>query len=493
MVKDDLTEPNLFDFAITYDQPYNNYIGIAKYQGTHLNDSIFAPVGNMFKPYPEYPHYDFYNEGNDIEYYYHALNQTGFRLRPQHIYGTVRTHPIYEYFIENYCPSTLSGSGSSEELDQMMMAQSRYDSLGDAMIALVDGGSTEILNMEVQTSSPPDALQVRNELLNGSPYLSDTVMKTSVGKEDVLDNAMIRDVLVANPQSAKSEEINEMLANRSNPMPDYMMEQILAGEDTISAKEILEAKKAWWDGEATKLYTRLINHYKGDSLSPANDDNLRWLFDYRNTLAARYNKADWIQAMGEYEQAIEELVSIPALFILNTVQASTHQAYLEFYNISKSIQSDSLFVFRVDSTQTELLQSIVQSNKDLPGGYARNILLAAGKIMYQEPIILPDTGLKVIKKEKFRGVKETDKGKFISVFPNPANDYFIVRIKLPDTPKQGLLTLYDATGKIILVFEVANKYNQLIIPTTHLKSGMYLLELKINGKREGTAKITILQ
>jgi hypothetical protein len=109
---------------------------------------------------------------------------------------------------------------------------------------MFEGGSTTFLTFEVETSTPPEAMQIRSELLEESPYLSDSVMKTSVTKEDVLDNAMIRDVLVANPHSAKSDELINMLEYRTVPMPDYMMEQILAGEDTVSEKEVLEAKKA---------------------------------------------------------------------------------------------------------------------------------------------------------------------------------------------------------------------------------------------------------
>ena len=136
--------------------------------------------------------------------------------------------------------------------------------------------------------------------MNESPYLSDTVMKTSVVKEDVLDNAMIRDVLVPNPHSAKSDELINMLEYRTVPMPDYMMEQILAGEDTVGAKESLQAEKAWWANEAAGAYTRLLDYYQGNGGDSLTTDSLMWLFDYRNTLSSRYDKADWLQARGEY-------------------------------------------------------------------------------------------------------------------------------------------------------------------------------------------------
>lgn len=495
LVKDDLTEPNLFDFAITYDQPPSEFIGIAKYQGSHLSGSSFAPVGNMFKPYPDYPHYDFYNEGNDIDYYFHSQNLTNFRLQPQpqSIYGTVRTHPVISQFTENSCPSTLNGGGSSGERDILVEAVNQSDSIKDVLSTVVDGGSTELLTFDVQTSTPPEAMQLRNELLTESPYLSDTVLKTSVGKEEVLNNALIRDVLVANPHSAKSEKINEMLSNRTIPMPGYMMEQILAGEDSIGPKELLQARKAWWEQEATKSYTQLIHHYQGDNTETANTDSLNWLFDYRNTPSSYYDKTDWLHATQDYDQMAEVMNTIPALFNLTGSQTATHQAYLDFYDASKSICSDTIYAFSIDSVRGSSLQSVMLSNNDLPGAYARNMLLAARKITYQEPVILPDTGLKVTKKEKFRGVKESDYPKIISVFPNPANDYFIVKIDLSERPVNGVINLYDGNGKMLRSFEVHNQKDQIIIPATNLNSGLYLLELYTNGNKISSAKISVVR
>ncbi|MCK9423841.1 MAG: C25 family cysteine peptidase [Bacteroidales bacterium] len=494
-VKDDLTEPNIFDFSITYEGHYSNTTGIAKNQGTYLSGTSFAPVGNMFQPTPASDHYDFYNEGNPIDYYYHLQNGGFFRLipRPQNIYGVVNSIGVNEPFTERSCPSTLGGEISGIEINKLMRAKNQSDSIGGVLNALVDGGSTTLLNFDVETSTPPQALQTRDKLMAESPYLSDTVIKTSITKENVLNNAMIRDVLVANPHSAKSDEIISMLETRANPMPDYMMEQILVGEDTVSEMEILEAKKAWWDGEATKAYTRLLNYFKGDSLIPANEDSLNWLFSYRNTLESQYDKVSWLRAKGAYEQADSLLTSIPISFNFTPFQSETHNAFTDFYKLSEQICCDTNGVFNVDSTVATSLLAIATSNSGIPGAYARNILMTAGKISYQEPILLPDTSLKQEKKKKFRGVKESNSASILTVYPNPANDYFVIKIKLDKFTGQGLINLYDGNGKIVQSHSFTGKQDQIIVATANLKTGLYLLILEVEGKRLDSVKIAVIK
>jgi len=491
-----LTEPNEQDIVITHEgQDHTSNTGIAKYQGTHLIGYNYAAAGNMFKPYPDpdVNHLDFFNHGNAIEYFFHFFNQLPYRLRPDYNFGPIITNLVPAQFDENSCPSKLERGLPDEEVILLMESENQSDSIGDVLNSLVDGGSTTLLNLEVITSSPPEALQTRNELIAESPYLSDTVMKTSITKEDVLDNAMIRDVLVANPHSAKSDEIINLLENRAIPMPDYMMEQILAGEDTVSAKEILEAQKAWWEGEASTSYIRLLDYYKGDSIRPANEDSINWLFSYYNTLDAQYDKVCWLHANGEYTQAYNILATIPESFNLSPSQLETHNAYTDFYELNQQINSDTSGVFTIDSTIISSLQVIANTNTGKPGAFARNILIANGIINYQEPIILPDTSLKSGKNKKFKGVKESGVGSMLTVYPNPAHDYFVVKIKLEKILEKVMINLYDENGRIVYSRAFKGKEDQITIPTLNLTSGIYILTIEAEGKHLDKSTIAIVQ
>ena len=156
------------------------------------------------------------------------------------------------------------------------------------------------------------------------------------------------------------------------------------------------------------------------------------------------------------------------------------------------MKNRSLGVFRIDSATASSLQSVANSNYGLPGAYARNLLIAAGKIIYQEPVILPDTSLKQAKK-KFRGVKESGDASILTVYPNPAQDYFVVKIKSDKFKGRGLINLYDGKGKTIQSYAFTGKQNQVIFPTGTLKTGFYLLTLEAEGKRLDSVKLAVIK
>jgi hypothetical protein len=209
-------------------------------------------------------------------------------------------------------------------------------------------------------------------------------------------------------------------------------------------------------------------------------------------LASQYDKAGFFHSKGEYSQAEIILNSIPFTFNLTPPQSAIHNAYLDFYEISKHIQNDTVSAFRVDSVIASFLQIIVNSNTGIPAAFARNILIADVKMIYQEPIILPDTSLKQLKKNKYKGGNETVESSILNVFPNPANDYFIVKIQPGQFSGQGKLNLFDEKGILIRSYPVTLKQDQIIIPTSNFISGLYLLVLELDRKWISRIKLTII-
>lgn len=141
-------------------------------------------------------------------------------------------------------PSKPHGRGGSSIIDGVTaFYKSEAETANATLNSLIDEGETSDKVLEVNLASPTEGLVVRNSILQYSPFVSDTVLKSSISREELLNNAMIRDIMVANPHSAKSETLMQELEMRLDPMPDYMKDEILEGIFLLSAKELMEAKR----------------------------------------------------------------------------------------------------------------------------------------------------------------------------------------------------------------------------------------------------------
>ena len=121
---------------------------------------------------------------------------------------------------------------------------------------------------------PPETMQLRDQLLDASPYLSDTVMASAAAKEDVLPNSIVTEVLTANPQSAKADNVLNTLNARTNPPNDNEMAAIHANDTVIGHKESLESKLACYEGEKAKAVYDLARMYRNDTAIEAKSDSI---------------------------------------------------------------------------------------------------------------------------------------------------------------------------------------------------------------------------
>ncbi len=486
---------NYSDISVTKDpsSPSSNNYGIAVNQGTNIAAPT-GPAGNMFDYTPLSSHWDLDNRLGHFNYYHHSgSGPQNTRLSPDYRQGLITSHAVNVGFTESIaCPPTNSGGGISEDMDAMDSSEEKSDSIKNILNALVDGGSTEILKDEVIASTPPEALPTHDELLASSPYISDTVMQASIGKDDVLNNAMIRDIMVANPHSAKSELLVEMLKNRTIPMPDYLMAEILQGEDSVSGKEVLEAQVAFWNSDRSLHYHNLLRHFRCDSASGSTNDSLIYLLQLRNTIESWYDLVQVYFNKGEYQSGLNILNLIPSTFSLNEKQQNVHLSFVSFFGILKKVATDSSGVMNIDSTQKIMLDSIINFDQGHVSAFARNLLLAAGKTTYNEPIFLPENVLKSSKHDKYSGVKTFIDENYLNVHPNPAKTYFVVEYRLNEVSGGGRVEITDIMGKTLSSYPIDFKEEQKVISVNDMPSGVYVVTLKNKGKMVRYVKVTLI-
>ncbi|MEI6750784.1 MAG: hypothetical protein WCM93_16630, partial [Bacteroidota bacterium] len=477
-----------YDQAITMDQ-FNQNWGIAKYQYQGDTISREGMAGNTFSRQHIAGVHDINNTGGWIYYYHHHLTLNNFpRVRPDWSSKVIfrpQNQLIYSKLI--CCPSKLSGVGISnpENLKQDIEAERNIIDLKEtALNELVDGGNTDALNDEIIYSFPSEALALRQELLDKSPYLSDTTMQSVVAVETVLPNEMVRDILVANPQSANSEKVLNELDNRDSPMPDAMMAEILLGEEIISAKEELESDVASHKAIRSQSLNELIIYYKSDTINPASPDSLAVLLQNEQNTNSRYQLAAEYMNKADTSAVNSTLGSIPASFALDQEQQSLHENYIAYFAIQKKMEKEGKTILSLDSAGIAEIHNLFNTSNEPVRSYARNMLVSRGEITYDEPYIFPDE----TKSGEIRKVytkSPATSTSYLIVFPNPAKHYLIVDYKLAeksDSDREAILEISSVQGYQLDKKELSKYQDQILITTVDYKPGIYSCTLKINHK-----------
>ena len=467
-----------FDIFVTKQDSLSG-MGIAADQGSDDNDPA-APAGNIFTSDPDDPQGNYKNTTEDITYHHHS-ETTGYQLIPEnHTHGSVT--PSENGFGQQYdesesCPSNIeSGQSKGENRINKSISEQKIDSTRNLLNLLVDGSDTEFLNTEVQTSWPDESYELYNELLNESPYLSDTVLVSAVNKENVLSSTMITDVLVANPQSAKSDTVMESVSQRINQLSDEQMEDVEQGLYIIGAKESLESKLSSYRASYDRALKNLIRIFRNDTISESPSDSIICLLQQENWIWAKYALAFEYYEKGDSLNVENTLESVPLLFTLTSLETYEHQLYEDYFGILLSLRSEVKSIFEADSMQKITLHNILNNSNGSLKARVRNILICNDSLSYNEPYIFPEPDLKsniIVLKPAQTEYQEN----ILKVYPNPAYNYIIVEFGLEYVPIDGFIRFVDVNGKHIRTYQINNLHDHLIIPLAEMCNGIYFCQL----------------
>jgi hypothetical protein len=477
----------------------NRFFGIAEYQGADTSITT-AMAGNTFTPFQMPISYDnFYNYYNDADCgyinYFHHQKQFDPLTYPLDSNYTRETISLHEYSDLIYnknlaCPSRINGGGNDPR-GEMAAADGHISTNQNQLNALVDGGSTQDLNTDVMFSMPDEALQVRQQLLNESPYLSDTVMKQAIDKENVLPNAMIRDVLVANPQSAKTNEVLTALDERFVPMPDYMMAEIMQGCQQSGAKEILESKLGYWQKYYSRAKNKLIRNFLTDTLIIAPYDSLIELYQNESDLNSKYRLAFSYFYNKQVSHAINTINNIPVEFELDNFQTAIHQDYEDYFDILQLMNNNGWNANQLDSTSVNTLLNIMDNDHPLISAYARGMLVKGGHINYTEQLLLPASYKSSPVYNIYPSQIKKPETDYLKLFPNPAGNYVILEYDLREIFVNCKVIISDMNGKMVDSFMLKYKQNQIVLNLKNKPNGIYIFNLYAGNELLETEKLTI--
>ena len=478
---------NEYDISVTGSQGCGE-CGISKIQG-----SSSIPAGNLFSKTGIHPTSDFDNQMDSVYYYHHRPELFGTNpWIPYYISDSVYLIGTQVRWTDTTCSSRLPSRNKVFSKNLYETSLSTSDSLNDLLQQLIDGGNTTMLAMDVTFAEPDDALDLHDELLNFSPYLSDTILVKSVEKEDVLAPVMVKEIMIANPQSAKSPKVMEALGNRENELPDYMMSEILLWKDSVGHKEILESDLSYWDLQKEISMNQLIHFYKMDTLS-ASHDSVILLLENATSLQAQYRLMMAYFANDDTVSALSTFESIPDQFDLDLTQSTIYQHWSDLVNIIIELKHDANNLYVLDSIQLSTLREL-SLTEDMPGNISRNILHYLELAETGPYYILPENQLK-------SGHNNPDpltdaviaQEAFIKFYPNPAKNYIIVEYNLINDSSEGIIYLYSSDGKLQFSKSLNRNKHDCIINTQDWEQGIYFYKFILLGEKDQNGKIVILK
>jgi hypothetical protein len=487
---------NINDFiVVTDDGPRAGIQGIHLFQG-NPNDtiSITAPAGNTFTdfggtPANEGKYYNYLNDAEDIYYLHHSEHET-YLVFPADSNYTKETIELQNQYIQfeksRACPSEIGGGHLKSYLNprqNINEADNHIALLKNQLNTKVDGGNTEELNFEVMTSFPDEGLEVRQELLGESPYLSDTVLKQAIYKEDVLPNAMIRDIMEANPQSAKKDDLLEALDDRYDPMPDYMMAQVLEGKNYFGAKELLEAEIQSWQQVRSKAKNELIRQFLLDTNIVNSIDSVIAFLETENDLKSKYDLSFAYWNKRDSANARLTINNIPFQYTLSDDQSTVHQLYNNYFEILRQMEDSSWRACELDSSSVQDLFSLMEDGYVDIAAHARGLLVKGGFLNYIETVNIPD----YTKSSRPHYISEDNSSKkpqqdLLRLFPNPAGDYVIAYYDVDSRFKYSVITINDMKGNLLRKYKVNSGINQIVLDLNNLPNGIYVVGLHANDQ-----------
>ncbi len=488
---------NNYDIAVTYDlYPMTKLTGIAKKQGS-TGSQPDAPAGNRFSwTGPTGTPTDINNQTQHLTYYYHVYEFENFEPK-YYTQSTVTAtaNQLAPWIPDQSCPSQIDttggGSGSEDEMRGMMASAGlKADSIGQLIQVLEDAGNTENLKWEVDVSTPAQSLEVYNELMSVAPYVSDTVIAAAIEKETVLADAMIRDVMVANPESAKDDLLLQKLDERTNPLPEYMLGQILQGRSLITVYGDLMARQSYYKQQRAFALNRLKRIYLNDTLNPsASLDSLILLLEKENTPGAKYELAFLYAGQGAWSIGQSVLDNIPQQFNLSTEELVDHQNMTGYYGLLQEVNGNV-----PDSLQLVTLFQLTSVPHGRAAVYARNNLLALEQVNYDEPVIYPDMLKSTEAEEEYQYlIKQAAEKRYLEVFPNPTGDYIIVKWELETSADNILIRIIDNHGRPVTDIKVSGIQNQQVVSTVNFEPGVYIISIYTNNKLLDSEKVSVVK
>jgi len=426
------------------------------------------------------------NDGTeDIRYYFYNPNVPERLIK---FSDYVNPMPLYNMAYQNTCPSHFgSGSGGSSDLlvltpeafqqktDEFNQNQSDYNSVYTLYQQLTDGGSTTGTITDIETCQPSEMWELRLDLLQKSPYLSQEVLISASDKTEVLPEAILFEILSANPDELRRQELIDYLRNKTEPLPEYMIELLELLAEGETAKTALLNQMGTYENERVQAAMSIIRSAVNDSITDYNYIRT-WLYNIGGLEAEKQVVSTYITE-GNYTEALIILNAIPVTHNLTGADLMKYNEYREISEMLIGLDQQGYGLDSLTIGQLGLINSFATSSEGDARYMAQAILSQYNNMhCFECPPQPVETGLKQSKPiDKSRLAEAL--GLFVHVQPNPASIWAAFNYRLLPGETEGKITLTDSKGAVVKQIRLSVYQGQEILDTQDIPTGVYIFTL----------------
>ena len=455
--------PNLGQtFAeIAIDQGHQTYPQITA--SSDLAGNLFANASTSASPFSDY----FNCMGcNIIKYHAHDSNSNS-AVVPDNLTSNVLVDENNIPFTSrwNACPVEHALLPEKSLLVELVELNDSIINVEKAQYyQLIDGGQTGAVVGFISNPNNSSAL-IRENLLPLCPYLSVTALDTLLDRTASMNPWHLSELLIA---CSPLDPVVLKRINNEIALPSYFLGLINeyqdGGNERLQKEIMLKAANI----NKNRAFGKLMELEVSSDSIVRNYSELEALFETNNDISESSMLYEIYRAQGKFEEAS----TVYEAYLRDTLSAEENALNDIIFEISNNGGYAS-----ADSSQQQVLQSLLNSEESI-----RMQVKSALELITKEPFECEFVYPEIPKSKVNRMEEEPTRISLLEVYPNPVSEDFTVGFVLPSDQRNSALNIYNNLGQLINQIDLSKDNGIHYLNARNWQSGLYILDLIVNGK-----------
>ncbi len=401
--------------------------------------------------------------------------------------------PMPPITASNSCPSnyTTGRPTGLTKRSHLLSGIAEYEGMVYTYNQTIDQGNTPGMITQIELTWPTQAWELRDELIDRSPYNSEEVLIAAI-HQNIMPHAMLMEVLLANPDALQSGHvIQEAETAVSPPLPEYMIDLLVASRDQTTLRTTMERILADLHEQVQYMLKIIITEKAfADSISSGPDSTLYYL-SLVKTVEGNYTRAAAYADRHMYSHAIDLLDSMQTYYRLNADRDAEMTGLKSFYEILYSAHNAGQTIANLDGNHVQSLIVLADNPTiGIAASKAQHSLCFHYGVCYDMHGQLKIDDLPSKKKPSYSElIAELNTS---SAYPNPSDQYITIAYSLLKANDRTKLSIVDNLGRQIEMRNLGESYEgQQLIDTRKLANGMYFYQISQDGKKVSEGKFVV--